>query len=102
MKKTLSLLSNLLLSSTLFWGVPTVGGEEIGTGDALAIRVPADTSSYCQMKFPPTREDALSWERSLLNENAGHIIVLYGPCDYDPLGRDEIRAQRALRFDRGE
>jgi hypothetical protein len=102
MKKTLSLLSNLLLSSTLFWGVPTVGGEEIGAGNELVVKVPADTSSYCHMKFPPMREDTLSWERPLLNENAGQIIDFYGPCDYDPVGGDEIRAQRALRFDRGE
>jgi hypothetical protein len=102
MKKTLLLLSNLLLSFALFWDVPTVGGQEIGAGDALVVKVPPDTSSYCHMKFPPMREGTLSWERSPLNENAGHIIVLYGPCDYDPVGRDEIRAQRALRFDHGE
>ena len=48
------------------------------------------------------REGTLSWERPLLNETAGRIIHFYGPCDYGPVGRDDIRAQRAFQFDRGE
>ena len=28
MKKKISLVTNLLLSSALFWGVPTAGGQE--------------------------------------------------------------------------
>ncbi|MGH7826177.1 MAG: hypothetical protein ACREQ7_13515 [Candidatus Binatia bacterium] len=88
MKKSISLLSTLLLSSTLFWGVPTVEGQE------LISKVPADTTSYCHMKFPPMREDTLSWSRPLLDENSGNVIDFYGSCDHDPTGVDEIRAQR--------
>ena len=56
MKKSVSLLSNLLLSSTLFWGVPMAYGEELGSGQV--VRVPANSASYCHMKFPPMREDS--------------------------------------------
>jgi hypothetical protein len=34
----------------------------------------------------------------VLNESAGNSIDFYGSCDRDPLGRDEIRAQRELRM----
>jgi hypothetical protein len=54
MKKSVSLLANLLLSSTLFWGVPMAYGEELGSGQV--VRVPANSASYCHMKFPPMRE----------------------------------------------
>jgi hypothetical protein len=90
MKKKISLVTNLLLSSTLFWGVPTAGGQED------IVRVPADTTSYCHMKFPPIREHTLFSVDPMLNENAGNIIDFYGSCDHDPLGADEIKAQRRV------
>ena len=100
MKKSVSLLCNLLLSSTLFWGVPSAEAEEIISS------VPADTTNYCHLKFPAMREDSLSWERPVLDSTAGSMVDFYGPCDYDPLGVDEIRVQRRVilrgHFDDGD
>jgi hypothetical protein len=90
MKKNRTLISNLLLSSTLFWGVPMAIGQE------SIVKIPADTTSYCHMKFPPIREDTLFSANPVLNESAGNIIDFYGPCEHDPLGKDEIRVQRDL------
>ena len=91
MKRTISLITNLLLSSTLFWGVPSADGQE------EIVKVPADSTSYCHMKFPPIRENTLFSASPVLNETVGNIIDFYGSCDYDPLGEDEILAQRKLR-----
>jgi hypothetical protein len=88
MKKTISIVSNLLLSSTLFWGVAAVGADE------LASKESSDVSAYCNMKFPPMREGTLSWKQPVLDENAGKIIDFYGPCDYDPTGALEKAHQR--------
>ena len=90
MKKSVSLLSNLLLSSTLFWAVPSVGAEE------MISSVPTDTTAYCHLKFPTMREDTLSWEQPVLDPLSGNIVDFYGPCDYDPMGVDEIRVQRRV------
>jgi len=90
MKKSISLLANLLMSSTLLWGVPTARGEEV------ILKAVADTAGYCHMKFPPIREDSLSWDRPVLNEAAGNIVDFYGSCDHDVVGIDEIRAQRRV------
>jgi hypothetical protein len=92
MKNHLSLLSNLLLSSTLFWAMPALGADE------MVIKAPADTTSYCHQQFPPILEESLHWDRPVLDTAAGNIIDFYGPCDYDPLGHAEIRAQRQLFF----
>jgi hypothetical protein len=92
MKKIKSIVTNLLLSSTLFWGLPTVGADE------LVFKQSADASAYCHMKFPPMREDTLSWAEPVLDENAGNIIDFYGPCDYDPTGPTERARQRHHRF----
>jgi hypothetical protein len=88
MKKSMSIVSNLLLSSTLFWGVSTVAADEI------VFKKSADASAYCHMKFPPMREDTLSWAQPVLDENAGNIIDFYGPCDHDPTGAAERARQR--------
>ena len=90
MKKSVSLLCNLLLSSTLFWGVPSVGAEE------MIDVVPADITGYCHLQFPLMVEDSLSWEKPVLDPLTGNVVDFYGPCDYDPTGSDEIRAQRRV------
>lgn len=99
MKKTISLVTNLLLSSTLFWGVPSAGGQE------GVVKIPSEITSYCHIKFPTIREDTLFSVNPLLNESAGNVIDFYGSCDHDPLGADEIKAQRRVQlrgFEDGE
>jgi hypothetical protein len=90
MKKTTSLLTKLLMSSTLFLGVPIAGGQEV------VRQTLGDDSSYCHMQFPLMREETLSWDRPLLNENAANSIDFYGLCDHDPTGREEVRVQRRM------
>ena len=88
MKKSV-LLANLVVSSTLFWGVPTVEAND-------AISLPADMTSYCRQQFPVMRSDTLGWEQPVLDPASGDIIDFYGPCNYDPTGPEEIRMQRRL------
>src|SRR3954469_12821585 len=88
MKKTLSLLTNLILSSSLFWGVSVAGGQEI-------LSVPAESSGYCHLKFPTIRDDTLFSATPVLNDSSSSIDF-YGSCDHDPLGTDEIRTQKEM------
>jgi len=47
------------------------------------------------MKFPAIREETLYWDRPVLKDaRDGDIIDFYGPCNHDPLGREEIARQR--------
>jgi hypothetical protein len=95
MRKTASLVSNLFLSSTLFWGAATVKADE------SIVKTPLDLPGYCHMQFPIMRPDTLRWDRPLLDESSGNVIDFYGLCDHDPTGADEIRAQlRGLHDDR--
>ena len=96
MKKTISLLTNALLSSTLFWGVAVADGND------LIVKVPADLSAYCHMKFPAGSDSGASWDRPVLSESGGNIVDFYGPCDYDPLAADEISARLRRSFDERE
>jgi hypothetical protein len=71
-------------------------GEELGSGQG--VRVPASEASYCHMKFPPMREENLSWKQPVFDHSSAAIIDFYGSRDHDPLGNEERRKQRRLRL----
>ena len=49
--------------------------------------------SYCHTKFESIREDTLASGQPI-SKNVDDIINFYGPCNHDPLGKDEIQSQR--------
>jgi hypothetical protein len=56
--------------------------------------------SYCHLTFPAIRENTLTWDRPVLKSpSEGDIIDFYGPCDHDPLGKDEIESQKRQNSD---
>ncbi len=53
-------------------------------------------SNYCKIEFPAIREETLYTNRPVLKDwSEDDIIDFFGPCGYDPLGKEEIEAQRA-------
>jgi len=90
MKKTTSLVSNLILSSTLLWGATTVNADD------RVVKTPLDLPGYCHMQFPEMRSDTLAWDSPVLDHDSGNMIDFYGSCDYDPTGADAIKAQRRV------
>jgi hypothetical protein len=87
----LSLVVSLGFSIADLWGA-----------EGVIRRVPVPGTNYCRLRFPAIREDTLYWDRPVLKDASdGDIVDFYGPCDYDPLGRQEIARQRAqLQRDR--
>ena len=90
MKKNISLMINLLLASTLFWGVPLAYGEELNSEETIST-VPAELPSYCHIASPAMREDSLGWAHPVFEDSAVNAVDFYGPCDYDPLGIEQLR-----------
>jgi hypothetical protein len=61
----------------------------------VVVSVPVG-GNYCQLWFPAIREDTLFTSRPRLKDPAeGDLIFMRGPCDYDPLGSEEVQRQRA-------
>ena len=53
---------------------------------------------FCHLRFPAIREDTLYSDRPILKDaGSGDIVEIYAPCDYDPLGKDEVARQQAHR-----
>jgi hypothetical protein len=49
--------------------------------------------TYCHEKFESIREDTLASSQSVLKD-VDDIVDFYGPCNHDPLGKEEIQAQK--------
>jgi hypothetical protein len=69
---------------------PAWGAEGVIYKDATP------SGDYCHLKFPAIREETLYWDRPVLKDaSSSDIVDFYGPCDHDPLGKEEILRQRA-------
>ena len=91
MKRIGLLVSLLGLVGSLGLSIAELWGAE---GVIRRVRVP--DSNYCHLRFPAIREETLFWARPVLKDPSDSDIVdFYGPCDYDPLGKEEVARQRA-------
>ena len=78
-----------------FAGVFLLYGSFVWAGEADVSRVPDPSGSFCHLQFPAIREDTLFSDQPVLKDaSEGHIIDAYGPCNFDPLGRESIIRQR--------
>jgi hypothetical protein len=58
-------------------------------------KVPDASGKFCNLKFPAIKEDTLTSDRPELKDpSEGDIVDFYGPCDYDPLGKEEVQRQK--------
>ena len=64
--------------------------------EGIISKVADPSGNTCNLKFPAIREETLYWDRPVLKDpNDGDIIDFYGPCNYDPLGKESVARQRA-------
>lgn len=89
MKTMKPLLSTLLL--TVAFGAAAAAADTQG----IISRVELAGGGYCHLKFAPIVERTLGTAHPALKDPAlGDVIDFYGPCDHDPLGKEEIWAQK--------
>ena len=61
-------------------------------------KTPDASGKFCHLRFPAIREDTLYSDRPMLKDaGSGDIVDIYAPCDYEPLGKDEVARQQAHR-----
>ncbi len=69
--------------------------------DGFLLKVPAKSGDYCHLKFPAIDPNTLGTRHPRLENPAGaDIIDYYGPCDHDPLGKDEVQTQIREEWER--
>ena len=84
----------LVLSIFLFAGTLGLGSAPLWAQGIIS-KVALESSNYCHIRYPAIREETLFWDRPVLQDaRSSDIIDFYGPCDHDPLGKEEILTQR--------
>jgi hypothetical protein len=85
----------ILRLTLLSIGALMLGGSLVWAADGVISKVAGSPGTNCNLKFPAIREETLYWDRPVLKDpNDGDIIDFYGPCDYDPLGKESVARQR--------
>ena len=105
MKRTQLYLSLLLLLGVLGYTpiaapaqAPQVKGVKPGVIAAMPLNKEA---TFCHLRFPAVVTKTLGTDKPQLKPaTSGDIIDYYGPCDHDPLGKEEIASQKSLASER--
>jgi hypothetical protein len=87
MKIATSFLAALLFTGTLGALNNAIAEDGILEKDQFT------AGSYCHEKFPAMTEQSLATDNPVLN-SSGDIIDFYGPCNENPVGKDQVQAQR--------
>jgi hypothetical protein len=87
MKIATSLLAALLFTGTLGALNNAMAEDGILEKDQFAV------GSYCHEKFPAMTDESLATNNPVLN-SSGDIIDFYGPCNENPVGKDQVAAQK--------
>ncbi len=82
----LSMAIMALMGALVFTPVST-RAETVLSRDVLS------NGSYCHERFESIREDTLASSQPMLKD-VDDIVDFYGPCNHDPLGKEEIQAQK--------
>jgi hypothetical protein len=89
MKIAISFLAAVLFTSAL-------GAlNNAAADDGVLLKQEVTPGSYCHMKFPAIRPSTLYSDQPVLKDSStGDVIDYYGPCDENPLGKDQVQQQR--------
>jgi len=87
------------LSTILFFtGIGLLFASPAGSAETVVSMTPAATGKFRHRKSPAMREGTLYSDRPMLKDaGSGDIVDIYAPCDYDPLGKEEVARQQAHR-----
>ena len=73
-------------------------GVKPGVVGAIALN---RSATFCHLRFPAIRPSTLDSDKpELKSATTGDIIDYYGPCDHDPIGKEEVQSQKKLLDDR--
>ncbi len=87
--------TTLFLASLLLVGMLGTTTRVATAADGIIYKQESTPGSYCHLKFPAIRGRTLAGDHPTLKDPSdGDIIDFYGPCDEDPLGKDQVHEQR--------
>jgi len=93
MKNAKALLAALILLANIAASGTALAADGVLSKDEFK------PSGYCHEKFPAIEGNSLaSNEPVLKSPSSGDVIDYYGPCDENPVGKDQVNEQK-LEFE---
>jgi hypothetical protein len=87
--------SKYLISGLILVGTLGLSGAKVIAFDGVLSKTPLTAGNYCHLRFPAIRPSTLGTDHpQLKSPETGDIVDFYGPCDHDPLGKDEVSSQK--------
>ncbi len=86
-----------ILAASLGFGIARAWAVEgVGVSKAVvAATALGPEGNYCHLKFPAVDKDSFGSDNPVLKSaDTGDMVDYYGPCDHDPLGKEEINRQQ--------
>jgi hypothetical protein len=94
-------MSSFKISKSVIFGLILAGAlglngaQAIASDDGIISKTPLTQGTYCHLKFPAIRQSTVDTNHpQLKSSGSGDIVDFYGPCDHDPLGKDEVSSQK--------
>ncbi len=92
------LISGLILAGALGLGTRVIADDNLPsqtTSDRVVSKIPLTADNYCHLKFPAVRPSTIGTNQpQLKSSRTGDLVDFYGPCNHDPLGKDEVLSQQ--------
>ncbi len=93
------LISGLVITGMLGLGsARVIASDNFSTGteaNGVVSKTPLAAGNYCHLKFPAVRPSTIGTDHPQLKRpGTGDTVDFYGPCNHDPLGKDEVLSQQ--------
>jgi hypothetical protein len=97
-------IAELVLTTLLFIGL--VGGSSYAfeskssakNANGIVLKEEYEPGSYCHQKLPAITESSLAGNHPVVSQS--ETIDFYGPCNENPVGAEQVTAQRIASADR--
>jgi hypothetical protein len=97
-------MAGLVLTTLLFIGA--IGGSSNAleskssarNANGIVLKEEYVPGSYCHQKLPAITESSLAGDHPVVSQS--DIIDYYGPCNENPVGAEQVAAQRIASADR--
>jgi len=87
-------IATSLLAAVLFTGALGAFNNAIAE-DGIVSKDQLTGTSYCHEKLPAIRQSTLGDNQAQLKDSStGDVIDFYGPCNENPVGKDQDQTQR--------
>lgn len=104
-KNSKAVVFSAVLAVSLGFGVARAWAVEGVISKGVVESEELEEGGYCHLKFPAIEPSSLGSDHPVLQSaDTGDMVDFYGPCDHDPLGKEEVAKQKQdeeLYLDKG-